>query len=150
VHLTFAGTARGAVKSFNVYRGPHGGTLSIIGSTTASPFDDLGLPAGAYDYAVTAVAASGTESDRSNVVTVAVAGGAGGAQTRRFFFAPTGDATIDATTAEFGAAPILRNPMTDVLSEFDEHHGEAAASALGSAPAGCEAAPRGTRVCRAS
>jgi hypothetical protein len=66
------------VTSYNIYRGPHNGTLSKISSATATAADDTTVsPSTGYDYAVTAVTST-AESPQSSVVTVTTPASGGG------------------------------------------------------------------------
>jgi fibronectin type 3 domain-containing protein len=78
VNLTWTASTSSNVTGYNVYRGLHGGTLTLLsgGSTGTSPYTDATATAGtAYDYAVTAVATGGSESVRSNIATATTPGG---------------------------------------------------------------------------
>jgi fibronectin type 3 domain-containing protein len=78
VNLTWTASTSSNVTGYNIYRGVHGGTLTLLpgGSAGTSPYTDATATAGtAYDYAVTAVATGGSESARSNIATVTTPGG---------------------------------------------------------------------------
>jgi fibronectin type 3 domain-containing protein len=78
VNLTWTASTSSNVTGYNVYRGLHGGTLTLLsgGSAGTSPYTDATATAGtAYDYAVTAVATGGSESVRSNIATATTPGG---------------------------------------------------------------------------
>jgi|GEM_PF-6111642 len=66
VTLIWDAPATGTPNSFNIYR-----DNALLGNTTASSYDDLGLAPGTYEYYVTAVYDEG-ESDPSNTVTAVV------------------------------------------------------------------------------
>jgi fibronectin type 3 domain-containing protein len=81
VNLTWTASNSPNVTGYNIYRGPHAGTLTKINSSGTSPFTDTNAAGTAYDYQVTAVDTSGTESLPSNtasVTTPAPSGGGGG------------------------------------------------------------------------
>jgi hypothetical protein len=80
VNLTWTASTSSNVTGYNIYRGPRGGTLAKLPTSSGtSPFVDTTASAGtAYDYAVTAVATGGAESARSNTATVTTPGGGGG------------------------------------------------------------------------
>jgi fibronectin type 3 domain-containing protein len=71
VDLSWTASTGQSVTGYNVYRGPQGGTLTQLASTASTSYTDT-VAEGSYDYAVTAVTTGGTESARSNVVTVTV------------------------------------------------------------------------------
>ena len=78
VDLAWTASTSPDVTGYNVYRGPHGGTLSAIGSSGTTTFSDTTASAGtSYDYQVTAVATGGAESARSNTATTGSTGGTG-------------------------------------------------------------------------
>lgn len=79
VQLSWTASATSGVTSYNIYRGPQGGTLAkISSSTTTGANDTTAAPSTAYDYAVTAVTST-AESPQSTVATVTTpaSGGSG-------------------------------------------------------------------------
>jgi fibronectin type 3 domain-containing protein len=80
VNLTWTASSGASVTGYNIYRGPHGGALAKLPTSAAnSPYQDLSVPAGSYDYAVTAVTTGGgAESAKTAVVNVVVAGATAG------------------------------------------------------------------------
>ena len=116
-----ASTDNVAVTGYNVYR--NGVLLPTAVTPDATPAttytDDTASPGTSYTYQVTAVDAAGNESARA-AVTVVTAGGSGGTLT----FAPTDDATIDASqpTVNFGTATRLtvdNSPVNSILLKFN-------------------------------
>ncbi|MEA2207440.1 MAG: hypothetical protein QOE77_4216, partial [Blastocatellia bacterium] len=70
VHLSWTASTTSGVTGYNIYRGPHGGALSVISSSSTTAADDPTATAStSYDYAVTAVTAT-DESVRSGLATV--------------------------------------------------------------------------------
>ena len=79
VDLAWTASTSPPVTGYNIYRGPHGAALTLIGSSGTSPWTDTtAAPNTTYDYAVTAVATGSPESGQSNVATVTTSGGSGG------------------------------------------------------------------------
>jgi fibronectin type 3 domain-containing protein len=79
VRLSWTASTSSTVTGYNIYRGPHGGALALIGSSGSSPaVDATASPGTTYDYAVTAVATGSPESTRSNVANVTTPGTGGG------------------------------------------------------------------------
>jgi fibronectin type 3 domain-containing protein len=121
VDLSWTPSTSSTVTGYNIYRGPHGGALAKISSTTASPFQDTTVAAGTtYDYAVTAVDTGGVESAKSNTVTVTTPGGTG---EKTFSFSSAGDATIDATNPGTNAGAdtklvVDNSPVDDFVIKF--------------------------------
>ena len=118
VNLTWTASTSTTVTGYNIYRGPAGGTLVKINSSTTASYADTNVPSGSYDYAVTAVATGGTESARSNVASVTV-----GTTAQTFTFRPTGDATIasGSPSTNYGAATTIdvdNSPVKDFLVKF--------------------------------
>ena len=76
VNLAWAASNDPTVTGYNIYRGPHGGTLTEISSSGTSSFTDTTVAAtSSYDYQVTAVDTGGNESPRSGTATVTTPGG---------------------------------------------------------------------------
>jgi fibronectin type 3 domain-containing protein len=121
VDLSWIPSTSPTVTGYNIYRGPHGGTLAKISSAPPSPFQDTTVAAGTtYDYAATAVDTSNVESAKSNTVTVTTPGGTG---PKTFSFGSGGDATIDATNATTNAGAntklvVDNSPVNDFVLKF--------------------------------
>jgi fibronectin type 3 domain-containing protein len=86
------------VTGYNVYRGPHNGVLTKIGSSGTTTFTDAtASPDTGYDYQVTAVATGGAESARSNIATTPGAGGGSGITAGPGTITPVGTASASWT-----------------------------------------------------
>jgi fibronectin type 3 domain-containing protein len=122
VRLSWTPSSSPTVTGYNLYRGVPGGPLAKVGSSATSPFRDTTVAADTtYHYAVTAVATSGVESERSSTVTVTTPGGTG---PKTFGFGAADDATIDAANpggnAGAGTKLIADNsPVNDFVLKFD-------------------------------
>jgi len=70
VDLAWTASTSPDVTGYNIYRGPHNGTLTLLSSSGTTAFNDAtASPGTSYDYQVTAVATGGAESVRSNTAT---------------------------------------------------------------------------------
>jgi fibronectin type 3 domain-containing protein len=116
-----ASTDNVAVVGYNVYR--NGVQLPNATQPDSTPpttyTDDTASPGTAYTYQASAVDAAGNESSKASV-SVTTPGGSGGSLT----FAPTDDATVDASqpTVNFGTASRLtvdNSPVNYSLLKFN-------------------------------
>ncbi|HST48283.1 fibronectin type III domain-containing protein [Jatrophihabitans sp.] len=130
VALSWTASPDPSVTGYNVYRAPHGQPLALLGSSGSASYLDSGVPAGSYDYAVTAVATGSPESARSNVVTVTVQGSGVAAPTGLTATA-TGTTSVHlswtaSTSSGVTGYNIYRGPHAGTLSMIGSSPGTAA------------------------